>query len=80
MFGISKYLQYKTQSQINWKHILTFRETTSHIVKSNPANNITWSPRGYNVTFRGGNVVVLRNYHVTLSTLSYVVTTWEFTW
>ena len=42
-----------------------------------PANNITWSPRGYNVTFRGGNVVVLRNYHVTLSTLSYVVTTWQ---
>ena len=42
-----------------------------------PADNITWSPRGYNVTFRGGNVVVLRNYHVTLSTLSYVVTTWH---
>ena len=35
MFGTSKYLQYKTQSQNNWKHILTFRETTSHIVKSN---------------------------------------------
>ena len=35
MFGTSKYLQYKTQSQNNWKHILTFREATSHIVKSN---------------------------------------------
>ena len=31
-----------------------------------PANNIAWSPRGYNVTFRGGNVVVLHNYYVTL--------------
>ena len=28
-------MTYKTQNQNNWKHNLTFRETTSHIVKSN---------------------------------------------
>ena len=35
MFGTLKYLLYKPQSQNNWKHILTFRETTSYIVKIN---------------------------------------------
>ena len=33
MFRASNCFQYKTQN--NWKHNLTFRETISHIVKSN---------------------------------------------